>query len=326
MSMRPTVRNFGFSIALLGSACLGCTRESGAGAARSAAQTSLTNATPPLRVAISIDDLPWSGKPPSGESPDAALQRIGAALQRSRAPATGFVICDAAQGDQSAIDGWVRSGFDVGNHSARHRDLNTTPMAEWLDDVRRCDAQLLEQGIAYTRYFRFPYLHQGTDLATRNDVAQALHELGSSTAHVSVDTSDWLLAKGYAEAFQRADAAAMDALGVDLVRHVRAALAHADDVARRKLGRRIPLVLLLHSNLLIADKLQELLETLSTLDVEFISIRQAFADPVYALPDEYVGPKGMSWLYRIAPLEMADVAWDDREEEAVAALVARLLP
>jgi hypothetical protein len=51
-------------------------------------------------------------------------------------------------------------------------------------------------------------------------------------------------------------------------------------------------------------------------DVEFISVRQALADPGYALPDEYVGTKGMSWLYRIAPLDVADVAWNDREEEA----------
>jgi hypothetical protein len=37
-----------------------------------------------------------------------------------------------------------------------------------------------------------------------------------------------LLAEGYVRASQRADAAAMHALGVDLIRHVRAALAHAD--------------------------------------------------------------------------------------------------
>jgi peptidoglycan-N-acetylglucosamine deacetylase len=320
--MSLTVHNVGVLMGVLGGVCLACTRESGAGPAR----TALLNTTPTLRVAISIDDLPWNGKPPSGESPGAALQRIGAALQRFRAPATGFVICDAAQEDRAAIDGWIRSGFDLGNHSARHRDLNKTPLGEWLDDVRRCDAQLLGHGSAYTHYFRFPYLHQGLDLATRSAVAQALGELGSSTAHVSVDTSEWILAEGYARAFQRTDTAAMDALGVDLIRHVRAALAHADDVARHKLGRRIPLVLLLHANLLVADKLQDLLETLSAHDVEFISVRQALADPGYALPDEYVGPKGMSWLYRIAPLEMADVAWDDREEEAVTAFVARLLP
>jgi peptidoglycan-N-acetylglucosamine deacetylase len=293
---------------------------------RSGAQTALTNTTPPLRVAITIDDLPWSGAPPSGESPGAALQRIETALQQSRAPATGFVICDPAQEDRAAIAGWIRSGFEVGNHSARHRDLNTTLLGEWLDDVRRCDAQLLEHGSAYTNYFRFPMLHQGADAATRDAAAEALRELGSSTAHVSVDTSEWLLADGYARAQQRADAAAKDALGAELIRHVRAAVAHADDVARRKLRRRVPLILLLHANLLVADNLQELLEALSTRDVEFIPVRQALADPVYALPDEYVGRKGLSWLYRIAPLEAADVAWDDREGEAVAALVARLLP
>lgn len=214
----------------------------------------------------------------------------------------------------------------MGNHSARHRDLNSTPLVEWLEDVRRCDAELREHGVAYTHFFRFPMLHQGADPATRNAAARALRELGSATAHVSVDTSEWLLADGYARAHQRGDDAAMDALGVELIRHVRAAVDHADSVARRKLGRRVPLVLLLHANLLVADELQALLEALLAHDIELISLRQALADPVYALPDEYVGRKGLSWLYRIAPYDDADVAWDDREAEAVTARVARLVP
>jgi peptidoglycan-N-acetylglucosamine deacetylase len=323
--MSPTRFNFGIGV-VCSAAGLACGWESGTGAARFPAPNDVIDANPALRVAISVDDLPWSGRSPSGETAGAALQRIAAVLRHYDAPATGFVICDAANEDRDAIAGWIRSGFDVGNHSARHRDLNTTPLGEWLDDVRRCDAQLLEHGSAYTHYFRFPMLHQGATSSTRDAVGQVLRELGSSTAHVSVDTSEWLLADGYAQAVQRADAAAMEALGVELIRHVLATLDHADGVARRKLGRGVPLVLLIHANLLIADKLQGLLASLLARDVEFVSMREALADPVYALPDEYVGRKGMSWLYRIPPLDAADVAWDDREAEAVAALVARLLP
>jgi peptidoglycan/xylan/chitin deacetylase (PgdA/CDA1 family) len=323
--MTPSRRNLG-CLAVHSVVWLGCVREPGASAAHSATLTDVPNATRALQVAITIDDLPWSGRAPSADGPSAALRRIEAALQRCRAPATGFVICDAAQGSRAAIPDWIRSGFDVGNHSARHLDLNTTRLEEWFGDVRRCDTQLLEHGSAYTHYFRFPMLHQGADLATRDAVVQALRELGSSTAHVSVDTSEWLLADGYVRAQQRADFAAMHALGIELSRHVWAAVDHADSVARRKLGRRVPLVLLLHANLLIADKLLEVLEMLMAQKVEFISMRQALADPVYALPDEYVGRKGVSWLYRIAPLDAADVAWDDREAETVTALIARVLP
>jgi peptidoglycan-N-acetylglucosamine deacetylase len=321
--MSPSRRGLGWVVYLV--VWLACARQPKAGGASAATEMEGPNATLALRVAITIDDLPWSGKLPSGEGPGATLRRIEAALQRRRVPATGFVICDTAQGSQRAIDDWVRSGFDVGNHSARHLDLNTTPIGEWLNDVRRCDTQLLEHGSAYTHYFRFPMLHQGADLDTRDAVAQALRELGSSTAHVSVDTSEWLLADGYAQAFQRANAAAMEALGAELSRHVQAAIAHSESVARRKLGRRVPLVLLLHANLLVADKLQEVLEMLAQHNVEFISLRQALADPVYALPDEYVGRKGVSWLYRIAPLDATDLAWDDREAETVTALIARVL-
>ena len=39
-------------------------------------------------------------------------------------------------------------------------------------------------------------------------------------------------------------------------------------------------------------------------------------DPIYARVDEYVGPVGLSWIYRAAPLSPDD-PWDDIAEAAL---------
>jgi peptidoglycan/xylan/chitin deacetylase (PgdA/CDA1 family) len=106
-----------------------------------------------LRLAITVDDLPWNGAPPPVESPAAGLQRIANTLRRNATPATGFVICEPERQTPSA-QRWVDAGLELGNHSDRHRDLNATPVSEWLADVRRCDLALRAHGPACKPFFR----------------------------------------------------------------------------------------------------------------------------------------------------------------------------
>ena len=42
----------------------------------------------------------------------------------------------------------------------------------------------------------------------------------------------------------------------------------------------------------------------------FLSLEEALADPIYAMPDDYVGHGGISWLYHLAPA-MREWAWED---------------
>jgi len=57
-------------------------------------------------------------------------------------------------------------------------------------------------------------------------------------------------------------------------------------------------VLLLHANRLNADHLERVLAALRLTGAAFIPLRVAVADAAYALPDPYVGPRGLSWLQR----------------------------
>lgn len=271
-----------------------------------------------LQLALTFDDLPWVGPLPAGDTTaNAAIDRIAAVLRVHQAPATGFVVSDRALEDEAPLRTWVAWGNALGNHSAAHRDLNSTAVDAWLADVRRCDEYLERFGEARTPFFRFPLLHQGDTHARRDTVQHALTEMGLHNAHVSVDTSDWILTRAHAQAVAAGDAKLQHEIGRDFVRHVVAALEHADDVARRKVGRPVPQVLLLHANALVDDHLDALLLALQARGVEFVSLRQALDDPVYARADGYVGRKGLSWLYRMELATPEDVAFDDAEAAAI---------
>lgn len=279
-----------------------------------------------IRLAITFDDLPWVGPLPDGDTTaDQALERVAAVLRVHQAPATGFVVCDRAMQDEQPLHTWKAWGFSLGNHSAAHRDLNDTPVDDWLADISRCDDYLEQFGNAYTSHFRFPMLHQGDTPEKRERVQASLKEMGLQAAHVTVDNSDWMLTRAHAAALASENAALRRAVGRAFIRHVLAAVEHADRVARRKVGRPVPQILLLHANTVVEDNLDALLLELGTRNVEFITLKAALADPVYTRPDEYVGPKGLSWLYRMQPLSVDDVRWDDAEAAAIEARFANAL-
>lgn len=272
---------------------------------------------PAIQLAITIDDLPWVGALPDSDSANQALQRIAAVLRVHEAPATGFVVSDRAIQDEQPLLTWVNWRFSLGNHSAAHRDLNRTPVNEWLADVARGNDYLKKFGSANTPYFRFPLLHQGDTPEKRARVQSALQKMGLRIAHVTVDNSEWILARAHAFALANNDAVLRHAIGREFIRHILAALDHADSVACRKVGRSVPQILLLHANTLVEDYLDVLLLELAARNVKFITLEKALADPVYSRPDEYVGPKGLSWLYRMQPLSVDDAQWDEAEAAAI---------
>ncbi len=270
-----------------------------------------------IQLAITIDDLPWVGPLPEGDSANDALTRIAAILRVHQAPATGFVVSDRAEQDEQPIQTWANWGFSLGNHSAAHRDLNRTPVESWLIDVTRCDEYLKKFSSAYTPYFRFPMLHQGNTPEKRAEVSKTLQKMGLQTAHVTVDNSEWILTQAHARALAAQNAPLRREVGREFIRHIAAAVENADKVARRKVGLSVPQILLLHANTLVEDHLDGLLLELRARNIEFITLEKALADPVYSRPDQYVGPKGLSWLYRMQPLSVNDVRWDDAEAAAI---------
>jgi peptidoglycan/xylan/chitin deacetylase (PgdA/CDA1 family) len=265
-------------------------------------------------LAITIDDLPWVGALPPGEGQLQPTGRILAALRRHDAPATGFVDCARVRPGAQVLRLWLDAGQPLGNHTTDHVDLDRVEPAAWIAAARSCDRYLRELPVDSTIYFRYPYLHRGRTAARFNAAKQAIAELGEPIAPVTIVTLDWLLAVPYGNALRAGNAARAREVGAAFVDHVLRTAAHYREVARERVGHDVAHVILLHANALVADHLGELLDRLSQDGFRFVPLEQALRDPVYARPDAYIGPEGLSWLYRFAPAAPELAAWDKAEE------------
>ena len=294
---------------------------------------------PPLSLAVTIDDLPWVGPVAPGDSMEAGNRRILAALAEHHVAATGFVVCD--RGAEAVLRGWLTAGHTLGNHTSTHRAVDAVTEEVWEQDVVRCQATLdrlassaADAGgmggtataggevdgttpVERARWFRFPYLRTGRTPERREAAHATLARLGLREAPVSVDTSEWALAKPYVDALAAKKAALAASIGEAYVDHMMRAVRRYQGVAEARAGRPIPHVLLLHANALAADHLGELLSRLEAAGARFVPLEVALADPIYGGPDGYAGPVGPSWLLRMAPADLEGWRWDEGQREGL---------
>jgi len=280
-----------------------------------------------VQVAITVDDLPWSEPSANAETRSTANTRLIHTLRQRRAPASLFVNCARAGNDIPLLKEWLAQGFELGNHTAQHLSIDQAGAAAWLKDVRACDTSLRALTGKSPRFFRYPMLRQGATRARRDSAGDGIARLGYLNAHVTIDNSEYLIAHAYQRAALASDAGAKAAMADLYVTHLRSAFRHARDVSKRKLRREVAHVLLQHINQLNVDHLGTLLDSLAADGAVFVPLNTALLDPVYSMPDLYIGSQGWSWLYRIAPLDPKDAEWDNAEarrvEAALSAMVLR---
>lgn len=264
-------------------------------------------------LAITIDDLPWVGPLPPGTSRAEGTRRILDALAAHNAQATGFVNCGRVSAGAPILRMWQDGGHELGNHTSEHLDLNQAEPSVWVDDAAECDARLRDLTGEQSLTFRYPYLHRGHTVTRYNAGREALSALGSEIAPVSINTADWVIDDAYVAALAVGDEEHAAAIAEAYVDHISRAAAHYREVAEERTGGDVAHILLLHANALLADRLEAVLDRLSGEGYRFVTLEAALRDSVYALPDDYIGPEGLSWLYRIPPAIPSAHAWDLEE-------------
>ena len=90
----------------------------------------------------------------------------------------------------------------------------------------------------------------------------------------------------------------MDRLRAAYVDYTVSVTEQMEALSRETFGREVPQVLLVHANATNADALDEALGRLAGRGYRFVTLGEALADDAWRTPDEYVGPRGPSWLYR----------------------------
>lgn len=262
-------------------------------------------------VAVTFDDLPViSVTRGDVESHRAITSRLLASVTARSVPAVGFVnernlvangVAHPARVE--LLREWLRAGCELGNHTFAHVDLHATPVERFEDDIVRGEpvtrGLLGSRGLPL-RYFRHPYLRTGTSLPTKRRVEAFLAGRGYTIAPVTVYTEDYLFAAAYDRAEKRGDRKTAQQVAEAYVPYVESQFEYCERLSLGLLGYEVRQILLLHSNTINAERFDELAAMLERRGYEFVTLERALGDPAYAVPDEYAGPDGISWLQRWA--------------------------
>ncbi|UXI68026.1 polysaccharide deacetylase family protein [Tahibacter amnicola] len=260
-------------------------------------------------MAITVDDLPWVEfeKSSPAEVQD-RHRRLVKALTGTHA--TGFVNEDKLYvGEKrmptrvAMLEDWLRARLELGNHTFGHVGLHDVPVETYEAAILRGETvlrPLMARHGMTLRWFRHPYLHAGRDDAARAHLDAFLARHGYRIAPVTIDNGDWVYARAYVDALNRADQEGAARIRTDFVDYIVAKVKFFERNTLAMFGREIPQILLLHGNALNADTLPSLLPRLRDAGYRFVTLDKALADPAYQETDGYRGRGGISWLHRWA--------------------------
>jgi len=267
---------------------------------------------PSRQVAITFDDLPIAGVL---RRDDAASRELTAKLLRAigehKVPVVGFVNEDkllARDGSQNTervalLRRWLDGGLELGNHGYSHRDFNETPLDVFEADVLKGESvirPLMKERGQTLRFFRHPFLHTGRDLDTRAKFERFLAERGYRVAPVTIDNEEYVFAAAYDRASARGARDMAQRVADAYVPYMEAKFEFFERNAQELFARPIRHVLLLHANMLNADRFGDLAVMLERRGYQFISLERALEDPAYRSPDTFTGSGGITWLHRWA--------------------------
>lgn len=241
----------------------------------------------PLKLAITIDDLPVHGEAPSGETPASVAEAmIKALLEGGATDAHGFVNGAWTERDPATLgilSRWSKAGLPLANHGWAHRHLNDMSLDEFEREVVRNEPLLTRfAGKGEWRWFRYPFLGEGDTAEKRAAARRILARRGYRVAAVTMDFSDWQWTGAYARCTTAGDRAAVARLERSYLDSALQDIRFHRGLSQSLYGRDIPYVLLLHVSGMSARMMPRLLRLYRSEGFRFVSLEEAQRDPAYA--------------------------------------------
>jgi peptidoglycan/xylan/chitin deacetylase (PgdA/CDA1 family) len=289
-------------------------------------------------VAITFDDLPIAGVLPRDIASSRELTRkLLAGVTAHHVSTIGFVNEDKLNAADDTLDPlrvellrrWLDAGFELGNHSYSHADLHTTPLdvfeADVLKGERVTRPLMAERGLTL-RFFRHPYLHTGRDMEKRTQFERFLAAHGYRVAPVTIDNDEYVFAGAYDRSIARGEDAAAREIADAYVPYMKRKVEFFERNSQELFGRSIPQILLVHANMLNADRFGELASMFEQGGYRFITLDRALEDEAYRSPDTFVGSGGITWIHRWALTKGMPKTFYAGEPEVPAFVAARAKP
>lgn len=251
-------------------------------------------------VATTIDDLPRGGDAQGTLASDRQMtMKLLAPFRQGHIPVVGFVNeCHHSGELRTLLPLWISAGAELGNHTCSHLDLNGISAADFEAEITR-GAPVTTALLGHApKYFRYPFLHTGKDAKTKWAVQQFLTKNGYRNAPVTLDNSDYMFARVYANALAAGDSRKARQVREAYLAYMQSIFAFFEARSVEVTGHDIRQILLIHASQLNADAMPDLLNMMRSRGYTFVSLDRALQDPAYSLPESYVGPGGFSWIHR----------------------------
>lgn len=260
-------------------------------------------------VAITVDDLPYvpGGLPLSPSDASAANRKLLAALRAHRAPVTGFVIGERVQAlgpvGPRILNDWVSGGFDLGNHTWSHPDINLLSVDEIEQEIVRAESvipPIMKAPRKTPVFFRFPMNETGDTKEKHDTIAAFLAQRGYELATCTIDTSDYIFNAAYVKMLAAGDADSVRKLRKEYIDYSGTEIDYYGRLNAQVFGYEPPEVMLLHDNRLNADVITDILKLFEDRHYRYVSLKTAQSDAAWRTPDTYVTKWGPMWGYRWA--------------------------
>jgi peptidoglycan/xylan/chitin deacetylase (PgdA/CDA1 family) len=206
---------------------------------------------------------------------------------------------------------WLSAGYPLGNHTYSHPNVNEVTVDAYLENIAKQDRILTSLAgfstlIEYRKTFRYPYLAEGDTLKRRDAVRSYLARNRYRIAEVTTEYYDWAWTDAYSRCLAQSNDKSMAWLKDHIVDSADRHLRSANLVSELLFKRRIPQILLLHDGSFDVLTLDAILKQWRQEGVEFVSLDQALADPVYRINPNFAYPDGLDFLEQIAAARSID--------------------
>jgi peptidoglycan-N-acetylglucosamine deacetylase len=236
-------------------------------------------------IAITIDDLPFVGT----NSNDAGNLRrthkrfmsILNALIENQVPATGFIIANSiGKGQWELLEEFRKEGFELGNHTYSHENLNRISAGKYIDNISKAD-RILQPVMTNPKYFRYPYLAEGKG-AKKQEVQDYLTANQYIIAPVTIDSKDYKFNARFLNISWRVRGQYLNRIKQQYLNYIWRQTLRAE----RNSNGRTKQILLIHANLLNSHCLGDIIKMYKKHGYKFITLKEALEDTSPATTDD----------------------------------------
>jgi hypothetical protein len=151
-------------------------------------------------------------------------------------------------------------------------------------------------------------MDEGDTLKKRNTVRTYLVQNSYRIAEVTMDYNDWAWNSAYLRCLAQHDNASVDWLKGHLIDNADRHLRSSNATSARLFNQRIPLILLIHDGAFDLLTLDGVLKHWRHEGVQFVSLDEALAAPVYQINPNFTYDDNLDFLHQIAGSRHIDIS------------------